>query len=124
MSAQQLAIHRALPPPVHSFCEHTSGWSADVLLVIQVFHFLFTGFHYLHGLRMPHSRDRLLCWSAEEFGMHIEPAFLVRFFQLNWNAVSVCPCILPDAGYLPRDLHVWLVSLDCEFVVSHLARDH
>src|SRR5215469_8832509 len=122
---QQPAMRRALPLPVHSICEDETGSrSAYLLFMVEAVHFLFAGFHDLHGVRMAHSQDRLLCRSAEEFGMHIESAFLVRLLQFDWNAVSVRPCILPDAGYLPRNFHIRLVSLDCEFVIGHLARNH
>src|SRR5262245_8862578 len=48
------------------------------------------------------------------------------FFRLDlfgWNPVSVRPPVLPNAGNLPGDLHVWRVAFDREPISFYFACD-
>jgi hypothetical protein len=74
-----------------------------------------------HRLWIPRPEHAFLFRCAEQFGIQIRSTFLRRFLLLDRNAVSVGPRVLPDAGDLPRDLHVRFVTLDGEPVIGHLA---
>src|SRR5450432_1909748 len=56
--------------------------------------------------------------------MEVRTALLLRLELLDWNAVSVGPCVLPDAGDLPGNFHVRLVSLDAEASIRHFSCDN
>src|SRR5450755_5093347 len=67
--------------------------------------------------------DAFLGRSTEQLRMQVKALLPLRFPLLDWNAMGVGPCVLPDAGHLPGNLHVRFVGLDGELSIGDLIRD-
>jgi hypothetical protein len=67
---------------------------------------------------MVHCADARFARMAKQFGMKIVTLVSLLFLHFHGNAVRLGPCVLPDAGHLPGDFHIWLVGADGESIVA------
>ena len=75
------------------------------------------------GLWMVQFRDTRLASVAEQFRVEIVALIGSVLVHFKRDAVSIRPCVLPDAGHLPGDLHVGPVGMDAEGVIRNLGGD-
>src|SRR5262245_20552257 len=47
----------------------------------------------------------ILCWLVIKLWIYVMATFFIRFIFFNLNPVSICPGILTNTRYIPRDFH-------------------
>src|SRR5438105_8833289 len=79
-----------------------------------------TLFHVAHQLGPIRPLNAALFVLAEGFGVQVMAALFFRFVFFNLDAVLVRPCVLANAGHLPRYFHSRRAGADREAIALHL----